>query len=262
MSPRRRRFTLAALAAGALLGLSAGASAAPTVHFKAEPIPISGFPGTGYILGAGTALAAEYSISGEEYGGFPPPLVGVNFYFPVGAQVHPAGFPTCAKAVLEQSGSGACPAGSAAGPVGHARGIVSFGEQRVEETTTVESFYAPGGGIEFFTLGHTPVSIEILSSGHYVQLHGAGGYGLELVTEVPLVSTVPGADYASVEFISVEAGSAYRSHGKSFYYGTVPRSCPPGGFAVKTEAIFDEGGVVPVVREPVAVSYRAPCPRK
>lgn len=262
MTPRRLLQPAAALAAVLLLAGSASAAASPTVHFKAEPIPITGFPNTGYILGAGTALAAEYSISGEEYGGFPPPLIGVNFYFPVGAQVHPAGFPTCAKTALEKTGPRACPAGSAAGPVGQARGIVSFGNERVEETTTVESFYAPGGGIEFFTIGHTPVSIEILSSGHYVQLHGAGGYGLELVTEVPLVSTVPGADYASVEFISVEAGSAYRSHGKSFYYGTVPRSCPAGGFAVKTEAIFDEGGVVPVVREPVTVNYRAPCPRK
>ena len=262
MSTRRRLEALAALAAGALLALSASASASPTLRFKAEPFPITGFPHTGYILGAGTALGAEYSISGNEYGGFPPPLIGVNVYFPAGAQVHPAGFPTCSKAVLERSGPRACPAGSAAGPVGQARGIVAFGDERVEETTTVESFYAPGGGLEFFTTGHTPVSLEILSSGHYVQLHGAGGYGLELVTEVPLVSTVPGADYASVEFISVEAGSAYRSHGRSFYYGTLPPSCPADGFAVKTEAIFDRGGAVPEVPEPVTVSYRAPCPRK
>jgi hypothetical protein len=260
----RTRSLPAALALLLGLGLAspAAASAAPTVHLKAEPLPIPGFRHTGYILGAGSALEAEFTISGTEYGGFPPPLIGVHFYFPTGTAVHPAGFPTCAKAALERSGSKACPPASSAGPVGHARGIVSFGDERVEESTTIESFYAPSGGIEFFADGHSPVSLEVLSSGHYVNLSGAGGYGLELVTEVPLVSTVPGAAYASVESISVEAGSAYRSHGRAFYYGTLPHSCPAGGFPLKAEAIFDVDGADPPVPEAVTVSFKAPCPRK
>lgn len=254
-----------ALAAGTLalaLLSPAAATAAPTVHLKAEPLPIPGFRHTGYILGAGSALQAEFQISGIEYGGFPPPLIGVHFYFPTGTEVHPAGFPTCAKATLEQVGGKGCPRSSAAGPVGRARGIVSFGNERVEETTTIESFYAPSGDVEFFAVGHTPTTIEVISSGHYVKLDGAGGFGLELVTEVPLVSTVPGAPYASVESISVEAGSAYHAHGRTYYYGTLPRSCPPGGFPVKAEAIFDVGGATPPVPEAVTVSFRAPCPRK
>ena len=262
MRPPAPLKALLALLPALLLLCSSAARAAPTVDFKVEPLPIAGFPHTGYILGAGSALDGEFQISGSEYGGFPPPLIGVNLYFPTGAEVHPAGFPTCSKATLEQVGPRDCPKGSAAGPVGHARGIVAFGDELVEETTTVESFYAPGGEIEFFTRGHSPVSLEIISSGHYIDLGGAGGYGLELRTEVPLVSTVPGADYASVEFINVEAGSAYSSHGKPFYYGTVPHACPAGGFPVKTEAIFDEGGAVPEVPEAVTVAYHAPCPRK
>ena len=262
MSARRRLPTRALLTLALLIACPAPALAAPTVHLKAEPLPIPGFRHTGYILGAGSALQAEFQISGTEYGGFPPPLIGVHFYFPTGTAVHPAGFPTCAKSTLERVGGKGCPPSSAAGPVGRAQGIVSFGGERVEETTTIESFYAPSGGIEFFADGHTPTTLEVISSGHYVQLDGAGGFGLELVTEVPLVSTVPGAPYASVESISVEAGSAYRLHGRTYFYGTLPRSCPPDGFPLKAEAIFDAEGATPPVPEVVTVSYRAPCPRR
>jgi len=258
---RRASAFLVASMAVALLSASV-AAATPVVHFRAEPVPIKGYKHTGYIYGAGTALQAEYQISGKEYFEAPPPLIGVHFYLPAGAEVHPKGFPTCAKATLERTGSAECPSGSAAGPVGHANGVVSFGGERVEETTTVESFYSASGGLEFFTVGHSPTSLEILSSGHYLNLHGAGGFGLEFVAEIPLVPTVPGAPYASVENISIEAGSAIMMHGKPLYYGTVPRSCPKAGFSVKSEMIFDEGGATPPVPEIVTVAYKAPCPRR
>jgi hypothetical protein len=246
----------------ALLSLPAAASALPTVKFKAQAVPIPGFPHTGNILGAGAAVQAEYTIESTEYGGFPPPIVGVNFYLPKGTKLHPSGFPSCAKEALEKVGPTGCKHGSAAGPVGHVQGIVSFGSERVEEGATLESFYSSTGGLLFFTDGHSPVSLEILSNGHYVHLNGAGGYGPELITEVPLVSTVPGADYASVKTISVKAGSAYKSHGKTIYYGRVPTKCPKGGFPIKTEVIFDANGANPPVPEPVTATYKAPCPRK
>jgi hypothetical protein len=258
----RKASTILAVLAIGLLAIPAAASATPVVKFKAEAVPIPGFPHTGNILGAGAAVHAEYKIEGTEYGGFPPPLIGVNFYLPSGTKLHTTGFPTCAKSILEQTGPSGCKKSSAAGPVGNATGIVSFGEERVEETTTIESFYAPGGGLEFFTDGHSPVSLEILSSGHYVHLGGGGGFGPELITEIPLVVTVPGAPYASVKTINVKAGSAYKSHGKAVYYGRVPTKCPKGGFPIKTEVIFDEGGANPPVPEPVTATYKAPCPRK
>ena len=251
-----------ALLGGAGALLPAGALALPTVKLKVEPLPIPGYSHTGYILGAGAVLQVEYSISGKEYGGYPPPLIGIHFYLPSGAKVHSAGFPTCATTTLEQVGARGCPAGSAAGPVGHARGVVAFANERVEEATTVESFFAPSGGLEFFTVGHSPTSLEILSSGHYVNLNGAGGYGLELVTEIPLIKTVPGAPYAVVESIKVEAGAARTERGQPVYYGTVPTTCPSGSFPVKTEAIFDEGGADPPIPETVTVAFRAPCPRR
>ena len=257
----RRVSIVFAVCLVAALGTVSVAEGTPIVKFKAVAVPIKGFPHTGNILGAGAAIQAEYKISGNEYGGFPPPIIGVNFYLPKGTALHTSGFPTCALAKLEQVGPSACSHDSAAGPVGKVLGIVSFGSERVEEGATLESFYAPGGGIEFFTDGHSPVSLEILSKGKYVHLNGAGGFGPELITEVPLVSTVPGAPYASVESISVKAGSAHKVHGKPVYYGRVPKKCPKGGFPIKTEVIFDEGGAVPPVPEVVTATYKSPCPK-
>ena len=152
----------------ALLGLAGTAAATPTVTFKAEAVPIPGYPGTGLKFGAGAAVKAEYTITGTEYEGSPPPLEGVNFYLPQGTKLHTSGFPTCAPSVLEPSGAGpkSCSASPHAGPTGEVQGFVSLGGERVRENATLESFYAPGGGLEFFTFGHTPVSLEILSKGH------------------------------------------------------------------------------------------------
>jgi hypothetical protein len=260
----RRASTCVAVLGLALLALAGTASAAPKVTLKAEAVPIKGFPHTGNIYGAGAAVKAEINITGTEYGGFPPPLIGVNFFLPKFTKLHTAGFPTCPISDLEPAGQGpsACPKGSAAGPVGHVLGEVAFGKEIVPEEATLESFYKAGGGVEFFTAGHSPVSLEILSKGHYTSLSGAGAFGPELITEVPLVETVPGAQDASVLKIVVQAGSAIKSHGKTIYYGTVPKKgqCPKGGFNIKAEFMFAGlGGLTPVT---VPVSYKAPCPRK
>ena len=131
-------------------------------------------PGTS--RGAGAAIHEEYQIEGTEDGGFPPPIVGVNFYLPSGTTLHTTGFPTCAKSVLEQTGPTGCPKSSEAGPIGSELGIVSFGSERVEESATRKSFYAPGGGLEFFTNGYSPVSLEILW-GEPLREPGGGGGG-------------------------------------------------------------------------------------
>ncbi|HEX5224384.1 MAG TPA: hypothetical protein VFW29_04575 [Solirubrobacteraceae bacterium] len=247
----------------ALFALCGTAIAAPTVTMKAQAVPIPHFKHTGNIYGAGAAVKAEINISGTEYGGFPAPLIGVNFFLPKGTKLHTSGFPTCPISNLEPAGQGpsACPKGSAAGPVGHVLGEVAFGKEVVPEEATLESFYAPGGGIEFYTSGHSPVSLEILSKGHYTKLGGGGGFGPELITEVPLVETVPGAQDASVEKIVVQAGSAIKKGKKIIYYGRVPKKgqCPKGGFLIKAEFMFAGlGGLSPVT---VPASYKAPCPR-
>jgi hypothetical protein len=254
----RRASTCLAVVGLALLAVPGIASAVPTVSFKAKAVPIKGFPHTGNILGAGAAVEAEYQISGTEYEGSPPPIIGVNFYLPKGAKLHPSGFPTCSATTLEQIGPSGCSKKSAAGPVGTVVGFVSFGGERVVENAELSSFYAPGGGLFFFTNGHSPVSLEILSKGHYTG--ASAGFGPKLVTQVPLVPSVPGAPFASVKSIKVKAGSAIKKKGKPVYYGTMPKKCPKGGFLVKTEVIFAENGDE---SKPVTVTktYKSPCPK-
>jgi hypothetical protein len=253
-----RRALVGCVALLAALALPTVASGVPTVTVKAKIVPIKGFPHTGNKLGAGAAVASQVTISGTEYGGFPPPLIGVNVYLPKGTVLHPSGFPTCSPAILEPSGPGpkGCPKGSAAGPVGSATGVVAFGTSIVPETTTIESFYAPEGGLEFFTFGHEPVLLEILSKAHFV---GASGlYSKELIAEVPLVETVPGAQDASVKTITLTVGSAIRKGGKTIYYGRVPKTCPRGGFPGKAEMIF--AGLGGLTQQTITTTLKVPCP--
>jgi len=242
------------------LALPGAASATPKVTFKAKAVPIPGFPHTGNIFGAGAAVEAEYHIEGTEYGGFPPPLTHVNFYLPAGVKLHTSGFPTCAPSVLEPSGKGpkGCKKGSKAGPTGSVQGFVAFGTEVVPESATIESFYAPGGGLTFFTFGHSPVLLEILSKAHYV--NSSGLYSKKLEAEVPLVETVPGANDASVKSIKVKVGSAIRHGKKVTYYGTMPTKCPKKYLPVKSELTF--AGLGGLTEQTVTAEYKAPCPRK
>lgn len=141
------RLALLGLAV-ATLGLPATAGAAPTVTLKVKAVPIPKnpssnggptWPGTGNILGAGTAVEAEFHISGTEYVGSPLPLIGVTFFTPVGSKLTTKGFTTCSSAILESHEVQKCPKKSVAGPKGSATGVVSFGATRVHETLSVHS---------------------------------------------------------------------------------------------------------------------------
>jgi hypothetical protein len=265
----RRASTCLAVLALAAVALPSFASAAPKVTVKAVAVPIpkpggGTYPNTGNIYGAGAAVEVEFNISGSEYGGFPPPLIGINAYLPTGSKLHPSGFKTCpTKVIAEEKEPEKCPKGSSAGPVGHARGVVSFGKERVPEEVEIRSFLAPGVGANFFVKGVSPVLLEIPSSGRWVHLNGAGGFGPEFIGKIPLVSTVPGAPFASTEFIKIKVGAARKQGKKLISYGTVPKKgqCPKGGFKVKFEMIFAENGdeSKPLV---VPLGYRPPCPRR
>ncbi|MHB8241084.1 MAG: hypothetical protein ACYDHN_03745 [Solirubrobacteraceae bacterium] len=252
-APLRRPFSRMAMLALIVLSLSTTASASPTITFKTRALPIPGVPDTGNILGAGAVIQVEYTISGTEYGGFPPPLTGVRFFAPHGAKLHPEGFASCAAATVEQSGPAQCPKRSFAGPQGSASGVVSFGGERVPETLSVQPLFAPDGSLEFYLEGHTPVSVEILSSGHIIDV--AAPFSLEVLDEVPLIETVPGALDASTETIDVKVGAAYKRGKHTISYVRVPRSCRPAGLLVKTELSFLGGATA-------QATYEMPCPRR
>jgi hypothetical protein len=252
----RRAIAFALVSALVVLCLATSAAAAPTVAFKARAVPIPGFRGTGNILGAGAALQVEYSIKGSEYGGFPPPLIGVNFYMPAGTRLHPRGFATCSAGTLENRGPSACPRRSRVTLSGAALGVVSFGSERVQERASVSAFFAPGGGLQFYTQGSSPVSLEFLSPSHVVS--AGRSYGQKFVTRVPLIETVPGALDASALSIRLKLGAAFRRGRKVISYGTMPKRCPRGGFAVKSELLF--AGLAGLAPQTVTVANRAPCP--
>jgi len=260
-----------------LLGATGQAAAeeipTPTVKVKASAVPIPGFPGTGNFYGKGADVEATIEIEGSGYGataqnpkGSPPPISAVNVYLPKGVTLHPSGFATCSEATLKNKGPRACPRNSAASAVGSVLGEVTFGSERVPEETTLQAFFAPGGGLLFYTQGSSPVSLEVVSTGKYVR--SSGKYSWELKTLVPPVPTVPGAPLASVSKIRLKAGAAFRKHGKVIPYGTVPKrgECPKGGFFGKTEVTF--GGMFGGEREfgipPKTVTevIRVPCPRR
>jgi|HubBroStandDraft_6_1064221.scaffolds.fasta_scaffold87163_3 hypothetical protein len=244
-----------------LLALPATASATPVVTLKAAavPVPINPanpnsptYPGTGDILGAATALEAEYVITGTEYGGAPSPITQIKFYGPTGTKLHTAGWATCSETTIKEKGPEGCPKKSYASPKGEARGQVSFGETRVHETLSVQAFFAEGGGLLFAAEGSTPASIELISKGSISS--ASPPYGPLFTAEVPLVESVPGALDGSAEYIKVKVGAAYKKGKKLISYETVPSKCPKGGFPLKTEVKFLSGEVVPA-------EYKAPCPK-
>jgi hypothetical protein len=253
ISVSRRTSACLAVLSLAVLGLAATASAAPTITFKLKAIPIPGFPGTGDILGAGAEIQGQGEILGTEYGGFPPPVIGLKVYAPAGAKLHPQGFATCSPSTIERDGLGPCPKKSMAGPQGSVSGVVSFGTERVHETVSVQPFFAPGGNVDAFVEGHTPVSLEILTTGHVIS--SSPPFGLEFIGEVPLIETVPGALDASMYEGTISVGAAYRQGKKTISYITMAKKCPKGGWPAKVEISFLGGATA-------AASSKLPCPRR
>lgn len=251
---RRASICLAMLVMAAL-GLPALATASPTVTLSVKAVPIPGFPGTGNHLGAGAAVEAHFTIKGTEAtGGVPSQLTGVNFYLPKGTKLTTAGFVTCPEATLEGNGPESCPKKSIASPVGSAGVVDPIGGTLVEENATVQAFFAPGNQLFFYANAASPISAQLIAGrGHFTT--AAPPYGPELVTSVAPIHSVPGAPDVSTTSINIKVGSAYKKGKKTVYYGTIPKTCPKGGFPVKAEMSF--------VNEPtVTVTTKAPCPKK
>lgn len=277
---RRASTCLALLGSIAVLGLPAAASAAPTVTFKAKAVPIpkpggGTYPHTGNISakhgGIGSAVEANYVINGSGYGATPqkpqggiPPLAAVNFYLPAGSKINSSAFTKCSESALKNTGPSGCPKSAVASPVGSALGEVSFGTERVPETATLQAFFGSNNGLLFYVQGSSPVSLEFVSSGAYVN-YNKEGYGLELKTLVPAIATVPGAPFASTHEINIKVGAAIKKGKKLVSYGQLPASCPKGGFPVKSELIFggSYGGEreFGIPAETVTVTYKSPCPK-
>jgi hypothetical protein len=257
-----RSLRLGAIIAVAQLASVGVATATPTVTFKARPVPIPGFPRTGNLSGAGAAFQLELAVEGSEYGGHPPPLIGLTVILPKGTRVHSLGFPTCPAATLEPLGPGpsACPRGSVAGPPGSALATVVLGKGLVPEKATLEPFYAKGGGLELLLTAGPPAHVSALANAHYLNLAGGEGFGPSLVAELPLIAPVAGAADLSLEGLRLRLGSAFKRAGKATYHYTLPRTCRSGGSPIQAALTFaGVGGLVP---QTVTATYKMPCPRR
>jgi hypothetical protein len=257
---RKASIFMAVLGLGAvgLGGLTAAASAAPTVTARAAIVPIPKnlrtgkgptWPGTGDILGAPAALELEGKISGTEYGGFPSPVKQIKVFLPKGTKVNEAGFAKCSETILHASGAAGCPTKSFASPPGEANGVVSFGNSRVHERVTVQGFFNQGGGLVFSIVGTTPVSLEEFATATYENTAS----GVVGTAEVPLIETVPGALAASDEQFNVKIGAAFKKGKKLVSFGTVPKTCK-GHLTGKYEVTFYSGETVPG-------TVTVPCPK-
>jgi hypothetical protein len=249
----RRASTCLALLGLAALGLPGVASAAPAMTVIAKPIPISGFPGTGDKLGAGAAVEVKYTIKGTESDGVPSQITHVNFFSPAGVKINQTGFVTCAPATLENIGPSGCPKKSQASPVGSAGVVDPIGGELVKENATLQAFFAPGGGLQFYVNAASPISAQLLvAQGHFIT--ASAPFGPEFSTEVQLVQSVPGAPPVSTESINIKVGAAYKKGKKTVSYITLPKKCPKGGFPVKSEITFATG-------ETSTATYKVPCPK-
>jgi len=240
----------------ALTVFAGAAWAVPIVTFKAKAVPIRGFADTGNILGAGATLKSEFTIQGSEYGGLPSPLTGVKILLPTGTTLRTAGFPTCPLRLIGAGDSKRCPKKSATGPSGETETVDLLGPQRIREKLSIKGFYVRGGSLDFAIHGTSPAAIELVSGGRYRNWDP----GPEATFTMPLVSTVPGANYGSTERIVTTLGSAVMRHGKPIYSTRMPRACPSRHLTFRAMLTFAEGGntATPVT---VPVSYKAACPR-
>ncbi len=250
---RRAAVCLACLAVMAT-ACTSSALAAPVVNATAKIVPIAGFPGTGNILGAGAALQVNATATGtESTGGVVSQLRKVVVYLPKGVKVNSKPFGTCTVSTLENRGPSGCPKSSIASPVGSAGVVDPIANELVTENATLQAFFAPGGGLSFYANAAAPISAQIVVTGHFGT--APAPYGLMFTTEIPLVESVPGAPPVSTTSINLKVGAAIKKRGKTYYYGTVPMTCPHGGFTGKFEATFQTG-------ETVTHTVTVPCPTR
>jgi hypothetical protein len=244
---------MAAIAAAAIA--AATALGAPSLHFSARAERIPGFAHTGNIAGAGASVEIQLNIEGNEYGGHPPPLTDLSLRLATGMRWDASGFPTCPPPMLGPHG---CPRGSEAKPETAATLAVAFGAEVVDERATLNFRYHKGGGLELEIFGHSPVLIEVATSGAVKQMPTPTS-GQLLNFRWPLVETVPNGPLASFTSLGIRLGSGFRLDPSTPLLSLrMPRRCPRGFLPYRLEASFAAVGGLPPQR--ISASYRAPCP--
>ena len=180
-------------------------------------------------------------------------MTGIVVELPAGTKLHPQGFATCPFAILESHEVQKCPKKSIAGSKGEVQGVVSFGGTRVQEKPPSRLSSRRATSLRSLPKAEVPHRLELLTTGRFTT--APPPFGPKFSAAVPLVITVPGAPYGSALSIKGKIGAAYKQGKKLISYGTVPKTCPKGGFKGKVEVTFLSG-------EMVTVEPTVPCPKR
>ena len=201
-------------------------------------------------------LSPESAIARE-------PVRRLTVYAPAGLRIDARGAGTCAQAVLERMGPPGCPIDSRAG-FGGGVGVLQLRSQAVRERYTLDFFFASTRphslALLIYASATAPVNIQMTIVAHEVQ--ASPPYGIGFSVEVPPISTIPGAEAASIETAFATLGAANvayyrRIHGHRRLVRVrgliAPSSCPSGGFPTLAKIQFASGRLL-------TLDPTVPCP--
>jgi hypothetical protein len=215
-------------------------------------------------LGAPTTIRFSFHLATAE-GTAPPPLTSLDLKLPAGLNYTTTtlGLAICQPAALLARGLAGCPPNSRLG-FGSADVEVPFGTGAGHEIPEVQAVAGPSPNgnlvVLFYANGLDPVSAQLTFAGEV--LPAGGRFGSQLVTDVPLVTSVPGGPDVSIVSVTTTIGPNHLTYYKqvhghlvSFHPQgvSVPERCPHGGFPFAAEFSFEEGGSA-------SASTTVPCP--
>ncbi len=246
----------AVVATFAWVAVAHGATAPPQVDMHVAFMPDK--PGTE------TTVAVGFHIR-TPHGELPPPVTKLDISLPAGMGLGTTnlGEATCSTAVLENVGLEGCSPNSFMG-TGHGLIDAQIGPQILEEPVELAILMTEAQK-EHTTLlmqgvGWSPVAAEAIFTSQL--LESEHGYGATLVTEIPLVRPLPGADtYMALTSMFTTMGPQNLTYykykrGKRVPYKprgiAIPPICPRGGY--RFQGTFTFLGFAPQV-----VTSTVPC---
>jgi hypothetical protein len=249
-----RRLALAILVGCACAALAGVAWAGDTLIVKEAFAPDR--------LGAPTNLSitARFASSADVP---PAPVSSLTLYGPAGLGIDARGAGTCTEAVLEQRGPVGCPADSRVG-FGGGVAVLALPNGLLREPFTLDFFFAAPehGRLKLLTYASavSPVAVALVVVAR--EIPAPRPYGLGFRVQVPQVTTIPDASYASVESAFATIGASDAAYFKTIHGRrtlvhikgvVVPRSCPAGGFPTRGTVDFADGATF-------TVDPTIPCP--
>lgn len=210
---------------------------------------------------ANLSITASFASSADVP---PSPISRLTLYGPAGLGIRARYAGTCTEVVLEQQGPAGCPADSRVG-FGGGVAVLALPGQLVRELFTLDFFFASAehGRLRLlaYANGVSPVEAAFVVVAR--EIPAPKPYGLGFSVQVPPVSTIPGATYASVESAFATLGASDVAYFKTVHGRRtlvhikgliVPGTCPVGGFPTRATIAFADGATF-------TVNPTIPCPR-